>query len=79
MQIRINGELRLSEIRKTLAEALGELEAEYAIRHSRGATLYINPTDGLGEEVVARNRLGRIVSKIMKDGPYRSAADEYVP
>ena len=45
------------------------MEAEHAIRYSRGAILYINPTDGLGEEVVARNRLGRIVSKIMKDGP----------
>jgi hypothetical protein len=79
MQIRISGELRIAEIRKTLSEALGELEAEHAIRYSRGAILYINPTDGLGEEVVARNRLGRIVSKIMKDGPYRSAADDYVP
>lgn len=79
MQIRISGEIRLTEIRKALCEALGEIEAEYAIRHSRGAILYINPTDGLGEAVTARNKLGRVVSRIMKDGPYRSAADEYVP
>ncbi len=79
MQIRISGEIRLTEIRKALCEALGEIEAEYAIRHSRGAILYINPTDGLGEAVTARNKLGRVVSRIMKDGPYRSAADDYVP
>jgi hypothetical protein len=79
MQIRISGELRIIEIRKALSEALGEIEAEFAIRHSRGAILYINPTDGLGEAVIARNRLGRVVSRIMKDGPYPSAADEYVP
>lgn len=79
MQIRISGEIRLTEIRKALCEALGEIEAEYAIRHSRGAILYINPTDGSGEAVTARNKLGRIVSRIIKTGPYRSAADEYVP
>lgn len=79
MQVRISGEIRLHEIRRALCEALGEIEAEYSIRHSRGAILYINPTDGLGETVIARNKLGRVVSRIMKDGPYRSAADEYVP
>lgn len=79
MQIRVTGELTLSEVRRALLEALGEIEDEFAIRHSRGAVLYINPTDGRGEDVVARNRLGRIISKVTKDGPYRAAADEYVP
>ncbi len=79
MQIRLLGEVSFAEMRQALFEALNEIEDEYAIRYSRGAVLFINPTDGLDENVVARNRLGRVVSKVTKKGPYRSAADEYCP
>jgi len=79
MQIRLLGEVSFAEMRQALFEALNEIEDEFAIRYSRGAVLFINPTDGLDENVVARNRLGRVVSKVTKKGPYRSAADEYCP
>lgn len=75
--IRIQGEMTLAEMRQALFEAVCELEDELAIRHTRSASLYINPTDGLGENVVARNSLGGVVSKVTKRGPYKSAADEY--
>ncbi|KQZ26504.1 MULTISPECIES: hypothetical protein [Alphaproteobacteria] len=78
MQIRLLGEVSFAEMRQALFEALNEIEDEFAIRYSRGAVLFINPTDGLDENVVARRR-GRVISKVTKKGPYRSAADEYCP
>jgi hypothetical protein len=79
MQIRILGEMSLAELRQALFETLHEIEDEYRLRHSFGAVLFINPTDGLGEKIVARNKLGRRAEKVTKKGAYRSAADEYDP
>ncbi|MCK9247110.1 MAG: hypothetical protein M0P11_09195 [Anaerolineaceae bacterium] len=76
MQIKITGEMSIKDIRKAIFEKLHEVENEFRVGHSRGATLYINPTDGRGDEIVPRNELGRQVDKILCDGPYRSAADE---
>jgi len=77
MEIKVTGEMTIPEIRQALFERLHEVEDEYAVRHSRGATLYINPTNGFGDDVVPRNKGGRIVNKLYSDGPYKSAADEY--
>ena len=77
MQIQVKGEMTLAEIRQALFEKLMDVEEEYAVRYSRGATLYINPTNGFGDEVVPRNKLGRKIDKIYSDGPYRSAAADY--
>ena len=52
MRIRVKGEMTLAEVRQALWEALQRLESEYAVEYSRGATLYINPTNELGEDVV---------------------------
>jgi hypothetical protein len=79
VQITIKGEMKLSELLQALYEKLGELEDDYAIQYSKGATLYVNPTNGEGEPVVARRRDGRAVVKLLSDGPYRSAADELKP
>jgi hypothetical protein len=76
MQIKVQGEMTLAEIRLALVEKLNEIECELAVRHSRGATLYINPTNGYGDAVVPRKG-GRKVDTIYSDGPYRSAADEF--
>ena len=77
MQIKVRGEMTLAEIRQALFEKLMDVEEDYAVRHSRGATLYINPTNGFGDEVVPHNKVGRKVDKLYSDGPYRSAADDY--
>ena len=77
MEIKVKGEMTLADIRQALFEKLSDAEEDYAIRYSRGATLYINPTNGFGDEVVPRNSLGRKVEKLYSDGPYRSAADEF--
>lgn len=77
MLIQIKGEMTLVELRQAIYEKLFDVEEDYAVRHSRGATLYINPTNGFGEEVVPRNKGGREVNKLYSDGPYRSAADDY--
>lgn len=69
--------MSLAEIRQALFEKLNEVEDDLAVRHSRGATLYINPTNGFGDEVVPRNKSGRAVDKVFSDGPYKSAADEF--
>ena len=78
MQITIRGAHTIGEIMQTLIEKLHEVEDVYALHHSRGATLYLNPTNEIGEPVVLR-RDGKTISKIFVDGPYRSKADELVP
>jgi hypothetical protein len=76
MQIKVKGELTMAELRQAIFEKICELENEYAIRYSRGATVYINPTNGFGDAVEPRKG-GRKVDTIYSNGPYRSAADEF--
>lgn len=78
MQIKVRGEMTISELRQALFEKLNELEEDLAVRHARSASLYLTPTNGFGDEVEPR-RHGRIVEKLYTDGPYRSAADDYSP
>ena len=37
--------MTIADIRQALFEQLHELEIKYAVQFSRGATLYINPTN----------------------------------
>lgn len=77
MQITIRGELNMTQLRQALFEMLLELEDGYAVGHSMGATLYVNPSDGRGGPVEPRTRDGRKLNKLFSDGPYRSAAEDY--
>jgi len=77
MKIILKGEMSLADIRQALFEMLHAVEEDYAVRYTRGATLYINPTNGFGDQIVPRNRVGEEVKKQHSKGPYRSAADEY--
>lgn len=77
MQITIRGEMTIADIRQAIYEKLHELEDDFAVHYSQGATLYVNPTDGKGQQVVPRTRDGRNVGKMQCNGPYRSAADEF--
>jgi len=77
MEIKIKGEMTLHDIEQALYEKIKQLEDEYAVRYSRGATLFINPTNGFGDDVRPYNKHGRSVDKLYSRGPYRSAADEY--
>ena len=77
MQIKLTGEMTLVEIRQILFEKLHEIEGDYAVRYSVGATLYLNPTNGFGDRVVPHNRLGQEVKKLYSTGAYRSAAADY--
>lgn len=76
MQIKVTGEMTLAELRQALFEKLHEIEGDLAVRHSRGATLYINPTNGFGDDVEPQKN-GRTVDKLYSSGPYRSIADDY--
>lgn len=77
MQIKIHGEMTMAEIRQALFEKLCELEGFYAVRHSFGATLFINPTNGFGDRVTPRDHAGGEITKLHSTGPYRAAADQY--
>jgi hypothetical protein len=77
MQISVKGEMSIAEIRQALFEKLCELEEDYSVRYSRGATLFINPTNGFGDDVEPRNKHCRSVEKLYSTGPYRSVADDY--
>ncbi|MFZ6769768.1 hypothetical protein ACO0LM_22170 [Undibacterium sp. Di26W] len=73
----MKGEMKLKQLAQALYEQLGELEDQYGITFSAGATLYVNPTDGEGGTVQARERGGKPVNKLISKGPYRAAADEF--
>jgi hypothetical protein len=76
MEIKLRGEMTIADLRQALFEQLHELETNYSVKFSRGATLYINPTNGFGDDVVPRMAGGRPLTKLYSAGPYRSAADE---
>lgn len=75
--ISVRGDLTMAQVRQAIFEALGEIEDEYNLRHSRNVTLFVNPTDEFGEKVILRDERGKVVSRVTKKGPYRSAAEEY--
>jgi hypothetical protein len=76
MEVRIKGQMTIADIRQALFEQLHELETKYAVQFSRGATLYINPTNNFGEDVTPRMPGGHELKTLYSMGPYRSAADE---
>jgi hypothetical protein len=76
MEIKLRGEMTIADIRQALFEQLHDLETNYSIKFSRGATLYIHPTNGFGDDVIPRVAGGRPLTKLYSIGPYRSAADE---
>jgi len=51
MQIKVHGEMTLAELRQALFEKLNQIEDDHAVRYSRGATLFIHPTNGFGDRV----------------------------
>lgn len=77
MQIRVHGEMTIPEIRQAIYEQLARIEDDFAVRYSRGATLYINPTNGFGDAVKPIDHAGEEIKKLNSRGPYRSAADEF--
>lgn len=77
MLLEIKGEMTLAELRQTVIEKSLIVEEEYAVRFTRGAKLYINPTNGFGDKVVPRDKTGEEVTKLRSSGPYPCAADEY--
>jgi hypothetical protein len=79
MKIRISGEMSFRQIIQAIYEVLHQIEHDHAFRHSRGITLYINPTDGLGKDVIPRKKTGEEVQEVLSRGPYRSAADDFKP
>lgn len=79
MEIRVHGEMTIAEIRQAIHEQLSHLEANFSVRYSRGATLYINPTNGFGDKITPRDNNGGELEKLHCRGPYKSAADQYMP
>ena len=77
MKIKIRGEMSIEDVIKAIIEKLKEVENDYAVHHSKGAILYINPTNGFGETVVPHNRVGKEIDNLYSNGPYRTIADDY--
>ena len=77
MQITIQGELTIPQLRQAIYEQLHELENRFALGHSLGATLYVNPSDGLGDPVELRTREGKKIHRLTINGPYKCAAEDY--
>lgn len=77
MEIKIRDHLTIAELRQAIFEQLHMLESDLAVRFSRGATLYVNPTNEHGAPVMVRGETGREVKSLYVRGPYRSAADDY--
>lgn len=77
MKINIKGEMPIDDIIRAIIEKLKEVQSELSIHHSRGATLYINPINELGDDIKPHNRSGREVDNLYSNGPYRSIADDF--
>ena len=71
MEVRIKGQMTIADIRQALFEQLHDLETKYAVQFSRGATLYINPTNAFGEDVTPRLPGGHELRTLYSTGPYR--------
>ena len=76
MEVRIKGQMTIADIRQALFEQLHDLETKYAVKFSRGATIYINPTNDFGDDVTPLMPGGQELRVLYSTGPYRSAADE---
>jgi hypothetical protein len=76
MEVRIRGQMTIADIRQALFEQLHDVETKYAVKFSRGATLYINPTNDFGDDVTPLMPGGQELRVLYSTGPYRSAADE---
>jgi hypothetical protein len=74
MEIKFRGEMTIADVRQALFEQPHDLETNYSAKFSRGATLYIQPTNGFGDDVIPRVAGGRPLMKLYSMGPYRSAA-----
>jgi hypothetical protein len=72
MEVKIRGQMTIADIMQALFEQLHELETKYAVQFSRGATLYINPTNSFGEGVTPRLPGGRELRTLYSTGLYRS-------
>ena len=77
MEIKVRGQMAMADLRQAIFENLHLVESEHAVHFSKGATLYINPTNEHGEPVIVRGHAGRELKTLHVTGPYRSAADEF--
>ncbi len=77
MKIKIRGEMTLAQLQQCIYEQFVELEDRYAVRHARGVTIYMTPTNGFGDEVWCRDGRGEQVETLLSEGPYSCAADSY--
>jgi hypothetical protein len=75
LRVKLEGLVTPQELRAMLNEAIDRLEALGAT-HLRACYLYGTPSDARGERVTLSEG-GRVVSEIVIDPPYRSAADEH--
>jgi len=50
--------MSIADIRQAIFEKLHELETDFAVKFSQGATIYVIPTDGAGSHVVPHTREG---------------------
>lgn len=77
MKIRIKGEMTVPTLRQALFEQLREMETRFAIRHVRGTSLYLTPTNGFGDEVRCCDPMGAEITTLYARGPYKSIVEDY--
>ncbi|MBB4267924.1 hypothetical protein [Roseospira visakhapatnamensis] len=77
MKIRVKGEMSMPALRQALFEQLYALEEDHFVRHCREVSLFLTPTNGFGEPIVARTECGAALDAVYSDGPYLSAAAEF--
>lgn len=76
MKVQITGELTMPALRQALFEQICSLEEEHLIRHCKGVSMYLTPTNGFGEPVVPRKECGAVLDAVSA-APYSCAADAY--
>lgn len=74
-RVKLDGLVTPAELRAMLNEAVDRIE-RLGATHLRACYLYGTPVDARGQRVTLRDD-GRVVSEIVIEPPYRSAADEH--
>lgn len=74
-RVKLDGLVTPAELRVMLNEAVDRIEALGAT-HLRACYIYGTPSDARGQRVTLREG-GRVISELVIEPPYRSAADEH--
>jgi hypothetical protein len=77
VQIGSKEDMTIEEACQWLIEHLKVVQDRYAITHSAGISLFINPIDEEGQPVLARGHDGKPITHLPRRGRYKPVTEEF--